>query len=89
VAAWGAARLFTHVEADNDAAVGLYRGCGFAEHSGAGQQYDGAAALGRLLLLVAEAGAVDPSWGSDGVGDGTGDAAAGASASAPDTPAAA
>jgi ribosomal protein S18 acetylase RimI-like enzyme len=45
VGAWGAARLFTHVEAGNDVASGLYRGCGFVEHSDSAA-YAGAAILG-------------------------------------------
>ncbi|KIY93830.1 hypothetical protein MNEG_14131 [Monoraphidium neglectum] len=60
VRVWGATRLFTHVEAGNDVASGLYRGCGFSEHSGSGA-LEGATTLGRLLLLVAEGDAVDTS----------------------------
>jgi ribosomal protein S18 acetylase RimI-like enzyme len=48
VRVWGAARLFTHVEADNDVASGLYRGCGFREHSDSAA-YAGADTLGEGL----------------------------------------
>ncbi|KAI8472700.1 MAG: acyl-CoA N-acyltransferase [Monoraphidium minutum] len=65
VGVWGAARLFTHVEAGNDVAAALYRGCGFTDHSGTGG-LAGATTLGRLLLLVAEAEGVDTSVASGG-----------------------
>lgn len=60
VRVWGASRLFTHVEAGNDVAMGLYRGCGFSEHSGS-PAVDGAAVLGRLLLLSMDGDRVDTS----------------------------
>jgi ribosomal protein S18 acetylase RimI-like enzyme len=47
VRVWGAARLFTHVEADNDVALALYRGCGFREHSGSAA-YAGTSSLGEV-----------------------------------------
>jgi len=50
VRVWGAARLFTHVEAGNDVASGLYRGCGFLEHS-ENAAYSGTATLGAWLCL--------------------------------------
>ena len=90
VGVWGATRLFTHVEAGNDVAAALYRGCGFAEHSGSAA-YDGAAVLGRLLLLAADAsavtaaeldGAAAAAAAGAGAGNGGGDSGNGSSASA-------
>ncbi|KAF8065765.1 mshD [Scenedesmus sp. PABB004] len=66
---WGAARMYTHVEADNEVAVALYKGCGFEEHSSEAA-YANTSALGRLVLLVAEAAAApelgDTLWHGEG-----------------------
>ncbi|GBF95797.1 hypothetical protein Rsub_08233 [Raphidocelis subcapitata] len=74
VRVWGAERLFTHVEADNDVASALYRGCGFEQHSGSGA-FEGAAQLGRLVLLVAEGSEVDAAGDGSSGGDGAAPAA--------------
>ncbi|KAL6752798.1 acyl-CoA N-acyltransferase [Haematococcus lacustris] len=49
---WQALNLYTHVAADNEVAWGLYRSCGFEEHS-CEAKYSQASALGRLVLLRA------------------------------------
>uniref|UniRef100_A0A383V7Z5 N-acetyltransferase domain-containing protein n=1 Tax=Tetradesmus obliquus TaxID=3088 RepID=A0A383V7Z5_TETOB len=51
---WGAQRLYTHVEADNEVASGLYKSCGFREHSSE-EKYANTLSLGRLVLLIAAA----------------------------------
>ncbi|GFR51523.1 hypothetical protein Agub_g13939 [Astrephomene gubernaculifera] len=68
VGRWGAARLYTHVEADNEVAYRLYCSCGFQQHSleasCPGAAAAGAQQLGCRLLLVAPGGA--------GAGEGAG-----------------
>ncbi|KAG2423292.1 hypothetical protein HXX76_015441 [Chlamydomonas incerta] len=51
---WGAARLYTHVEADNEVAYNLYAGCGFTKHS-ADVRYEAETKLGQTVLLLADA----------------------------------
>eukprot|EP00198_Chlamydomonas_reinhardtii_P009711 XP_001699048.1 predicted protein [Chlamydomonas reinhardtii] len=51
---WGAARLYTHVEADNEVAYNLYAGCGFAKHS-TDVRYEAETKLGQTVLLLADA----------------------------------
>ncbi|GAX84216.1 hypothetical protein CEUSTIGMA_g11639.t1 [Chlamydomonas eustigma] len=51
---WGSERMYTHVAADNEVAYRLYTSCGFKQFS-ADSQYQGALALGRLVLLQASA----------------------------------
>ncbi|KXZ51789.1 hypothetical protein GPECTOR_11g232 [Gonium pectorale] len=54
---WGATGMYTHVEADNEVAFGLYHSCGFLEHSN-DCRYEAASKLGQTVLLVAPASAV-------------------------------
>lgn len=60
VQVWKAQRLYTHVEADNEAAYQLYAACGFCEQAEEAAAVEGATRLGRLILLVAHASAVRP-----------------------------
>lgn len=75
VEVWGATRLFTEVEAGNDVASALYRGCGFSDYGESSGAHQGASTLGRLILLVAEAGD-DPAAAGGGAG-GAGSASGG------------
>lgn len=50
---WGAQRLYTHVEADNDVASSLYKGCGFGEHSSE-SKYANTSSLGEQTDLFVE-----------------------------------
>jgi ribosomal protein S18 acetylase RimI-like enzyme len=61
VRVWGATRLFTHVEAGNDVASGLYRGCGFSEHSGSGA-LEGATTLGGCYRRSTRTGCWVIAW---------------------------
>ncbi|GIL45169.1 hypothetical protein Vafri_2495 [Volvox africanus] len=54
VQVWGARRLYTHVEADNEVAFRLYHSCGFQQHS-ADSKYEAATKLGQTVLLWAPA----------------------------------
>ncbi|KAG2491136.1 hypothetical protein HYH03_010579 [Edaphochlamys debaryana] len=54
VETWGAASLYTHVEADNEVAYRLYTGCGFADYS-VESKYEAASKLGQTVLLRAPA----------------------------------
>lgn len=45
---WGSLRLYTHVQADNEVASGLYRSCGFQEHSSE-ERYADASTLGESV----------------------------------------
>lgn len=58
VARWGARQLYTHVEADNEVAYRLYKGCGFDEHS-VDSKYEAASKLGQTVLLRAPATAAE------------------------------
>ncbi|PNH00670.1 hypothetical protein TSOC_009071, partial [Tetrabaena socialis] len=59
VHSWGAQQLYTHVEADNEVAFRLYRGCGFGQHS-SDSKYESASKLGQTVLLLAPAFAAPP-----------------------------
>lgn len=51
---WHAKRVYTCVDADNDVAYRLYKGCGFSEATAVGgdaASFDGASTLGRVILL--------------------------------------
>ncbi|GLC54226.1 hypothetical protein PLESTB_000837200 [Pleodorina starrii] len=53
---WGAGRLYTHVDATNEVAYGLYHSCGFEQHS-TDAKYEAATKLGQTVLLCAPAAA--------------------------------
>jgi hypothetical protein len=59
VALWAGCphRCTTALQADNEVAFALYKGCGFAEHSSEAK-YDNAINLGRLVLLRADSSQV-------------------------------
>ncbi|KAG2447633.1 hypothetical protein HYH02_007551 [Chlamydomonas schloesseri] len=67
VRTWGAQRLYTHVEADNEVAYNLYAGCGFTKHS-ADARYDAETKLGQTVLLLAPADLVLQELGKSGRG---------------------
>ncbi|GLI66022.1 hypothetical protein VaNZ11_009727 [Volvox africanus] len=54
VQVWGARRLYTHVEADNEVAFRVYHSCGFQQHS-TDSKYEAATKLGQTVLLWAPA----------------------------------
>mmetsp|Transcript_10438 Transcript_10438/g.22411 ORF Transcript_10438/g.22411 Transcript_10438/m.22411 type:complete len:279 (-) Transcript_10438:1086-1922(-) len=55
VRTWASEQLYTHVEADNEVACRLYRGCGFDTYSVDADRYGQGTDLGKLLLLRATA----------------------------------